>query len=80
MLLWVLQRDAKVITCQLVARDDRSYEICVVPHWNPSSAVIERFESAALAVLRHAALARRLRDNGWIVIDHVVPRRLQAAA
>jgi hypothetical protein len=80
MLQWILQRDAKAITSQLNARDDGSYEICFVPHWDPSSAVIERFETPTVAVLRHADVTKRLRENGWIVIDHVVPRRLHAAA
>jgi hypothetical protein len=80
LLLWVLQRDANAITCQLDARNDGSYEICFVPHWDPSSAVIERFETPTLAVLRHADVAKRLRENGWMVIDHVVPRGLHAAA
>jgi len=80
MLLWVLQSGANAITCELDARDDRSFEVCVVPHWDPSAAVIERFRTPMLAVERHADIARRLRENGWIVIDHVVPRRFNAAA
>jgi hypothetical protein len=79
-LFWILHRDANAITCQLNARDDRSYGICIMPHWHPSSAVIERFESATLALLRHAALAKRLRNKGWIVIDRVVRRGLHATA
>ena len=80
LLLWVLQRGANAITCELDARDDQSYEVCVVPHWDPSATVIERFQTPMLAVERHADIARRLRENGWIVIDHVVPRSLKAAA
>jgi hypothetical protein len=79
-LLWVLQRGANAITCELDARDDRSYEVCVVPHWDPTAAVIERFATPEPALLRHADIAKRLRENGWIVIDHVIPRRLHAAA
>jgi hypothetical protein len=80
MLIWVRQRDAFAITCQLDARDDESYELCVVPHWDPSATVIEHFEAPMLAVRRHADVAKRLRENGWIVIERIVPRRLQAAA
>lgn len=77
---WVLERDAKTITCQLDTRDDHSYELCVVPHWAPSSAVIERFEGPRAALLRHAEVASRLRDKGWMVIDHVEAGRAYAAA
>jgi hypothetical protein len=80
MLLWVLQCGANAITCELDARDDRSYEVCVVPHWDPSATVIEHFETPMLAVERHADIAKRLRENGWVVIDRVVPRGFNAAA
>ncbi|HEY7190793.1 MAG TPA: hypothetical protein VH436_29785 [Vicinamibacterales bacterium] len=80
MLQWVLQRDAHALTCELDARDDQSYEVCVVPHWDPASTLIERFETPTLAVLRHADLTKRLRESGWVVIDHVVPRGFNAAA
>ena len=80
MLHWVLQRDANAITCQLDARNDGCYEVCVVPHWDPSSAVIERFDTPARAFLCHAEIAHRLRDIGWMVIDHVATDRVHAAA
>jgi hypothetical protein len=80
MLQWILQRDTRAITCQLDARSDRSYEVCVVPHWDPSTAVIERFDTPTPALLRHAEVARRLRENGWMVIDHVAADGIHAAA
>jgi hypothetical protein len=80
MLRWILQRDTSAITCQLDARGNRSYEVCVVPHWDPSSAVIERYDAPTPALLRHAEVARRLRENGWMVIDHVATDSMHAAA
>jgi hypothetical protein len=68
---WILQRDTKAITCQLDLRGRRSYEVCVLPHWDPTAAVIERFDSPMPALLRQAQLACRLREAGWMVIDHV---------
>jgi hypothetical protein len=79
MLRWVLQRDTKAITCQLDARN-RSYEVCVLPHWDPSAAIIERFDAPTPARFRHAEVARRLRENGWMVIDYVVADTNHAAA
>lgn len=76
----ILQRDTNAITCQLEARGNRSYELCVVPHWDPSSAVIEGFDAPTPALLRHAQVASRLRDNGWMVIDHVGIDRVHAPA
>jgi hypothetical protein len=80
MLRWVLRRDTTAITCQLDARSRRSYEVCIVPHWDPSSAVIERYDAPTPALLRHAEVARRLRESGWTVIDHVAADRIHAAA
>lgn len=77
---WILQREAKSITCQLEARAHHSYELCILPHWNPSAAVIEHFDASLPAMMRHAQLARDLREAGWIVIDHVAAARVHAAA
>lgn len=65
--------------CQLDAGRG-SYEVCVPPHWDPSSAVIERFDGATPALLRHEQLAGRLREAGWMVVDHVAATHLDAAA
>jgi hypothetical protein len=80
MLHWVLRQDTKAITCQLECRGNGSYELCVLPHWDPSSAVIERFDASTSALLRHAEVANRLRENGWMVIDRVAADGVHAAA
>ena len=77
---WILQREAKSITCQLDARGDHSYELYILPHWNPSAAVIEHFDASLPAMMRHAQLARDLREAGWMVIDHVAAARIHAGA
>jgi hypothetical protein len=71
MIRWILRRDSRAITCELDRRSDRSYEVCVMPHWDPSAAMIERFDAATPALLRHADVARRLREHGWTVTDHM---------
>jgi hypothetical protein len=80
MLLGIPHGEMSTITCQLVTRSDWSYELCVVPHWDPSSAVIERFRKATPALVRHTEVARRLRENGWIVVDNGDPLGIHAAA
>ena len=79
MLRWILRRDRQAITCQLDARSDRSYELCVRPHCDSSSLIIERFDAPTEALLRHAAVAGCLRDNGWTVKERVDARSGQAA-
>jgi hypothetical protein len=80
MLPGAVRCEVSAITCQLVTRSDWSYELYVVPHWDPSSAVIERFRTPAPALLRHAEVGRRLRENGWIVIDKGTPLGMHRAA
>jgi hypothetical protein len=80
MLRWILQGDTSAITCQLDVRGPRSYEVCVVPHGEPASAVIERFDGVTAALLRHAQITRRLRERGWLVIDHVAAEGIHTAA
>jgi len=79
-LRWPLRRDTAVITCRVDARGDRSYEVCVLPHGQPSFAVIESYDALAPALVRHAELAASLREDGWMVIDHVAVDGMRAAA
>jgi hypothetical protein len=71
MMPWMLQRGKNAITCRLDARGKRSYELCVLPHWDPSSAIIERFDASTSAFMRHAKVASLLRENGWMVINQI---------
>jgi hypothetical protein len=80
MLAWMMPRYSTAVTCQLDVRDDAVYELCVVPHWDPAAAVIERYDSANPALLRHAEVIGALREHGWIVIDHLAENGSAAAA
>jgi hypothetical protein len=53
---------------------------CVLPHWDPAAAVIERFDAPMPALLRHAEIANRLRESGGMVTDHVDAHGVHAAA
>ena len=67
MLRWVFQRGAATLTCSVEAAADRSaYEVCIFPHWNLSMGSIERFGAPGGALHRHAEIASRLRDAGWV--------------
>jgi hypothetical protein len=79
-LRWVFRREAHAITCELDIRGHRSYDVCTVPHWDVSSSVVEHFEATAPALLRHAQIARTLRETGWILTDHVYASGAAAAA
>ena len=65
-LCWVFRRNDQAITCEIDANRTHAFEVSLVPHWNVSASVIERFDAAHDAFLRHAEVARRLRDAGWV--------------
>ena len=75
---WVLQRESRAITCQLDFRSRGSYELRAAALGSIVGS-IERFDTPTPALLRHAQLACRLRDAGWMVIDHVAATRVHAA-
>ena len=70
-ILWVFRRDFDAITCQVDVNASGGCEVRTVPQWNPSLALVEPFERPGDALQRHAEVARRLREIGWQVADHV---------
>jgi hypothetical protein len=65
---WILRRGNSHLTCQVDVQGRTStYAISVVPHWDVASAVVETARSSRAALQRHAEIAKRLRDCGWMV-------------
>lgn len=78
-LCWVFQRDLHALTCEVDARTDHDFDVVIVPHWNVNLSVAEHFASLPDALLRHAEVARRLRERGWAVAEHAHDHRPLAA-
>jgi hypothetical protein len=78
-LRWVFQRQAKAVTCEVDVLGNGSYDVYVVPHWDVSSSLVQHFTAPAGALLRHAQIARELRDRGWALVDRVASDRRAAA-
>lgn len=71
---WMLERNRRHLVCtvtQLAPAD--SYEVAMQPLWETASAVAERFRDRLTALQRHAAIARGLRDQGWVVAAFTPP-------
>jgi hypothetical protein len=66
---WILHRRGSALTCEVSARTTSSYDVAVVPHWNVSATAVETVGTPGRALLRHAEIARHLRDRGWSVAD-----------
>ena len=66
-LRWVFHRGADALTCAVEAGGRRSsYDVCILPHWNLSEATVEHFDAPVSALRRHAEIASRLRESGWV--------------
>ena len=66
-LRWVFHRGSDALTCAVEASSDRSsYDVCILPHWNLAEGTVERFEAPVSALRRHAEIASRLREAGWV--------------
>lgn len=70
-LLWVLRNEFDAITLGVGISDSGRCEVSTVPHWDASLALVEPFDCAGAALRRHAEVASRLREIGWVVADHV---------
>lgn len=67
-LQWNFVKGTKALTCEIRVNATRSHDVCVVPHWDLSCAVVQRFDRAANALWRHAEIARHFQDDGWTIV------------
>ena len=75
LLRWVFQRENRLLTCQLDTEGQQtSYTLSVVPHWDVRQAASETFDAGVSAFRRHAAVADRLRSQGWTLAAYGVAR------
>src|SRR4026208_1265821 len=66
-LRWVFHRGGHALTCAVEMTADRSsYDVCIFPHWNLSLAPTASFAPPAARLQRHAEIAARLREAGWV--------------
>lgn len=79
LLRWVFQQNRRAVTCAIDVADDGAFDVSLVPHWNLSDTTIETFKTAASAFARHAEIAMKLRQGGWIV-SRETPNATTAAA
>jgi hypothetical protein len=65
---WIFLRGTRAITCEIRVNGPEDYDVCVLPHWDLSSSIIERYDGPASALYRHAELAQAFREAGWTLI------------
>ena len=67
-LRWVFLRGSKALTCEVRINGRHSHDVCVIPHWDVSSSIVERYDREISALRRHAEIAGSFRQAGWAVI------------
>jgi hypothetical protein len=71
MLRWTFRRGNTLLTCVIDrARGGRGYQLAVVPQLTSEAARIELFHSPSEVLMRHATIARELRDEGWTLVAY----------
>jgi hypothetical protein len=55
-----------MLTCEILVNGPSSYDVCVIPHWDVGSSVIEEYEGSSVALCRHADLVSHFRETGWV--------------
>jgi len=77
---WVFIRGSRALTCEVRVDAGGTFDVCVVPLWDVSEAVIESYDRASDAMRRHAGLAAAFRQAGWVVARQSTARATEVAA
>lgn len=72
-------RRGRVLSCEIMVNGPRSFDVCVIPHWDVSSSVIEACDAIGDALLRHAELTSEFRDAGWVRVSEITTTQSSAA-
>ncbi len=67
MLRWQFRMRNRTLTCGITKSGARDFSVITLPHWDVRGGIVETFQSQAMALQRHAAIAARLRSAGWSV-------------
>ena len=79
-LRWVFLRGTRAVTCEVRVNGKQSYDVCVVPHWDDSSSVVETFDRPASALRRHAEISKYFRQAGWMLVRQATENSTGLAA
>ena len=68
-LRWVLRKGTSAVSCEINMAADRSFRLRVVPSWAPGAELVQCFANPLAVMERHAEVAGRLREAGWVVTE-----------
>jgi hypothetical protein len=67
---WTFQRGSELLTCQVHRQRGGLYRLSLIPHAPRGMSGVETFGHLVSALHRHAAIAKELRQQGWIVVSY----------
>ena len=67
---WTFRRGNDVLTCQVHRQRSGRYRLSIIPYAPQGLSGIETFSHMVSALHRHAAIAARLRQDGWTVVSY----------
>src|SRR5262245_25336000 len=73
MLRWQLRLRNRLMTVGVSKSGAAGYSVVTVPHFNVRKATVEIYQDLVSALQRHAAIASRLRADGWSIASYTTP-------
>jgi hypothetical protein len=70
LLRWQFRLRNRLLTCGIAKSDASGYSVMTVPHHNVRKGTVEIYKDLVSALQRHAAIAARLRADGWSVASY----------
>jgi hypothetical protein len=77
-LRWMFLRGTRVLTCAVGLSGPHMFDVCVVPHWDVSDSVVERYDRLPASLRRHAEIACYFRQAGWTLVASPEDRTIAA--
>ena len=69
-LRWQFRLRNRLVTCGIMKSDAAGYSVVTVPHHNVRKGTVEIYKDLVSALQRHAAIAARLRADGWSIASY----------
>lgn len=70
MVRWQFRLKNRLLTIGVAKTGAAGYSVVTIPHFNVRKGSVEIYKDLVTALQRHAALASRLRADGWSVASY----------
>jgi hypothetical protein len=70
MVRWQFRLRNRILTCGVTKSGATGFSVVTLPHNNVRKGTIEIYKDLVSALQRHAAIASRLRADGWSIASY----------